>query len=207
MDDKPGEDLFSAMLNLRTWKLTNVKRKKSDDRIKIIASKFEDELDYMDKKEILTHFKDAKDYGRRIRARAIIVPDIDVDIPYTEIFGDEENENFTFEYDGDRYMVLDQYCMDPKCSCNDVTLVFLTISKDEWMDIMTGEVQFVISLSLKNSKYEVVQKRKCLNELNEITRYFLKARTNILPVLKQRYKEMKKEGRSILKERRIREQK
>jgi hypothetical protein len=85
-----------------------------------------------------------------------------------------------------------------------VTLVFVIISKDEWMDIMTGEVQFVISLSLKNSKYEVVQKRKCLNE---ITRCFLKDRTNMLPVLKQRYKEMKKEGRSIFKEGRIREQK
>jgi hypothetical protein len=48
-------------------------------------------------------------------------------VGYEEVFGEKDNEVFRFSYNNRGYFVDDQYCMNPKCKCNDAILTIFEL--------------------------------------------------------------------------------
>lgn len=197
LDDQgsPVEQLFTIRLDTLTWE---IKEKHINDKKKAdeIIKEFMDGLDQNLKTRFKFHLKKAKEYGgrhyldyvSRELANEIVAGRV---ISYQEIYGPKDSEKFVFDYSDDRYLVVDQYCMNPKCLCNEVVLIFIKI--DPKKDVQ--EPSFAIRLNVNNHKYEVDENKS--DEMASVIRYAFENRP-ILKLLKSRYHEMKTAGREII---------
>lgn len=85
--------------------------------------------------------------------------------------------------------------MNPSCKCDDVILHFVENDEREH----NNGADFVVSLSLKNKKFEILDADGISKkQVEEIVENSLKESDEAIKLLKQRYKEMKATGRKVL---------
>jgi len=110
---------------------------------------------------------------------------------YFDVFEEKKGLVLGTEVNDIKYIMYDQYCMNPSCKCDDVILIF-TESEN-------NDSEFAIRLSLKRKRYEIldiygISKR----QVDEIVKGSLKDSAEAMELLKKRYKEMKEAGKAVL---------
>lgn len=116
-------------------------------------------------------------------------------VGYVEIFGDKDSDKFFFNFNDKDYLVDDQYCMNPKCKCNEAILTFFEIKSH----LNVQNVSFIIKLGLKGNGYQVIEQGGfSKKELEDIVDFFIKNRRETVKLLSNRYQEMKEKGKEIL---------
>jgi len=114
---------------------------------------------------------------------------------YADIYGPKDTEVLDFEYGGDIYAIVDHYCMQPKCLCNDTNLQVIKINLRK----KTQETFFVLKLHLATCQYEVEEMRCTYEEMASVVNHAIMNNLQMLKALKRRYSEMKTAGREIIK--------
>lgn len=104
-------------------------------------------------------------------------------VPYQKIFG--PTSRITFNYNSQNYILEDQYCMKPTCTCDEVVLV---VYKEKAM------LFFVYRLSFKDRSVELV-KMSQNPDYEAIVNYLS---THEMDTFKSRYERMKKVGERFL---------
>jgi len=191
------EPLFKITLDTKTWEiaekdiykkgidvaeitkefmrdLNNETRAKMRDRI-VIEKGLEEPIDWLDNMPLYN------------------IPCID----YSEVFDTKMMNQIMFEYSGTDYFVIDSYCINPQCKCNDCILAFF--------DLIPGRKvsteKFAIRLKLNTGKYKIENANVISNdEIDDIFCAFLE-NTDINSLLKKRYRKMKEFGRKRIKRR------
>lgn len=181
--------LFTAMLNVESWKVEDIDNNKDVDSQSIVDD-FMKLLDEELKKKFLNRFSRAVEYGRKPPLEYVTSEMVTgkACVQYSQIFGDENIENFVFEYKDITYMVDEQYCMNPDCKCNEAMLGFIDVIPDR--PVQT--IKFAIRLDLITGNYTVENNTGSKEELDEIVKYFIETKTDNLDILKDHYTNMKK---------------
>jgi hypothetical protein len=103
------------------------------------------------------------------------------------LFSDEENKLIYID---------DQYCMNPKCKCNEVYLSFVEIDETE----SKSKHIFTLRYSINNGKYEVENSLSTEEDMKKLIKIFKQEEKETLEILKKRYKAMKNAGTKIYNE-------
>ncbi len=190
---------FKISVDIDTWEIKDQRIYIEDLDCEAMIEEFIRDIDESTKSRIKKRFEIGKQYGGD-------QPRSDLDLSaykhgesvvYTEVFDSPHYHMFTFDYDGVNYFVLDRYCINPGCKCNDVLLAFL--SQDEKND--TYKLSFLIRLSFKTGKHKIEGNHGNLNnkKAEEIYLHFMNnlcssnEENNLgLKLLKDRYKRIKK---------------
>lgn len=99
-----------------------------------------------------------------------------------EISGDVDAYPLTFQYTNkEKYFIADQYCTNPECPCNDVTLSFIRLTNRK-----LKMPEFIVRLNLKSLSYEVERSSCDLEKISDIMKYILN-KQEILETLKYRH--------------------
>lgn len=201
---EPDRIRFSFYLDLETWQ-----EKRIPERSKV-SQRFVDEFVNNLTDEMKTRYKNIY-ASRKERARKASTFTMPVDeikkgtlVSYAEVFGDTGSllyggggTGFRLEYKGKKYLIDDLYCMNPRCKCESVRLVFITDDKkkEHLIDLFTG----IFSLA---GRFEL-EEENCLCTTKEAIKIFkawVKSDPGGMDLLKVRYKEMKDIGQRILSE-------
>ncbi|WML32481.1 SEC-C metal-binding domain-containing protein [Neobacillus sp. OS1-32] len=110
---------------------------------------------------------------------------------YIEVFEEKKGLVLGTEVNDIKYIIYDQYCMNPSCNCDNVILIFVESNNND--------SEFAIRLSLKKKRYEILDiygiSRK---QVDEIVKDSLKDSEEAIGLLRKRYKEMKEAGKAVL---------
>jgi len=103
--------------------------------------------------------------------------------------------SFIVEYEEIKLFVDDQYCIDPRCECDAVRLVFLKINEETGIgnDLFTIRVPFQdeIEIDDKLTRYSK-------EEIKKIYDHWLKSDLQVMDILETRYRMMKRVGQSLV---------
>jgi preprotein translocase subunit SecA len=187
--------LFTIRLDTRTWEV----KEKPRHADKIIEE-FTNRLGKGLKNRFLSHLIKAKEYGGKHyldyvseeHAKKILSGSM---FDYQEIYGPKDSEKFLFDFDGERYLLVDQYCLNPKCPCNEVALIFIKLDRKK----DAQKPSFGIRLNVNNHKYTVEESNCKSGEMAAVIGHVLENKPEILKLLKSRYHEMRVAGKEILK--------
>ncbi|GAA0591993.1 hypothetical protein GCM10009001_05180 [Virgibacillus siamensis] len=115
---------------------------------------------------------------------------------YIDVFGDSQilaiadNQNSAVQY-----YVVDMYCMNPACKCDDVFIQF--IKNEERVNYVRAD--FTVLFSLRTKKYEIKEIAGVSEqEVNDVVMKEVRKDNEMVNMLKQRYKKMKEVGRYVL---------
>ena len=205
-DGIPLNDWFSIKLDIFTWE---VKEKKLFNKMINIHEMIDEFLKNIEehKGKIHAHFIMAKQYGGEhyldyVPESMVKVIQKGETVLYSKIFGSKDIEKFSFEFnETEKYIIDDQYCANPKCSCNEAILAF-------YRDVTSKGPQkpeFAISVNLKNQKYKIDYKQCDVDKIADIMKYLQRNKPETLSILKSRYLEMKNAGKEIMKKYEIKE--
>lgn len=193
VDNEIKDVLFEIQIDVDTWEMINYQIFRRDIDGDEMIKEFLRELDDITKGKIKKRFEVGKKIGGEV-----LREDIDYSIfqkgnlvYYAEIFNSKEFDRFTFEYKGNSYAVLDQYCTNPQCNCNDVVLIFNELDTQE----NVYSFQFDVRLKFKSGKYEVENKIDNIKnkEVDDIYKCFIQnLNDSNFKLLKERYARMKK---------------
>jgi len=194
--NKENEPLFSIKLNIDTFKVVDKtiydKSVRSDDIIDEFLIAAESEI----RDRLNENYKIVKDEDQKIlKPINQNIKELMSDgscITYAEIF--DNVETFTFRDDNDNLIYIDdQYCMSPKCHCNETFLSFIEI------DEFQGKAKnlFTLRYSLKKEKYDIEFESLNEKEVKTILKSFKTKEKQIRGKLKKRYDDMKSIGTKI----------
>jgi len=200
----PDPTWFSFCLDLNTWK-----EKRIPERSKI-SQGFVDEFINNLTDEMKTRFK--KDYAsskQRVRNAARFKMPIDeiekgTLVSYMNVFGNTgsiltggKEAGFGFENKGKEHFIDDLYCINPRCKCETVQLVFLTYDeeKNALIDLFLGIFSFKKGFTVDEEDIFCTKK-----EALKIFADWKKSEPENIGLLKHRYEEMKAIGQRILSE-------
>jgi uncharacterized protein YchJ len=109
---------------------------------------------------------------------------------YWEVF-DESGRVFSFEFahEDRRYLIVDQYCLNPTCDCQTVSLAFATTDESE----QSAEDVFAILVDLK-MKYQIEFSTIPKKKVRQIVAAWLQAQPNVQETIAYRYQKMKEVG-------------
>ncbi len=123
-------------------------------------------------------------------------------ISYAAVFGDNGSiisggtgVSFIVEYEELELYVDDQYCINPKCDCDAVRLVFLKINEE------TRIVNILFSISVPfQDEIEIDDNitRYTKEEIKKIYYHWLKSDPEIIDILETRYTMMKEVGKGLI---------
>lgn len=192
-DNKTNDELFSLKFNVDTWKLITQQIHKKDIDCDGMINEFLMGFDDKTKFIIKGRFESGKKFGGDNLKMNIDYSTLQKGKCqfYNEIFFSKEYDRFLFEYKGNTYYVLDQYCTNPKCNCNDVVLVFNTLKAQR----DSCKFKFAMRLRFKTGKYSVEDKIDNLTdeELEDNFKYFIESLNDPeLKLFKERYSRMKR---------------
>jgi uncharacterized protein YchJ len=113
---------------------------------------------------------------------------------YWEVF-DESGRVFSFEFkhEDQRYLIVDQYCLNPTCDCQTVSLAFATTDESE----KSAQDVFAIFVDLK-MKYQVEFSTIPKKKVRQIVAAWLQHQPDVREIIAYRYKKMKEVGRLAL---------
>jgi hypothetical protein len=200
---KGEEDLFSINLNLDSFKVSKTtiydKAIKADE----IIDEFLNALDQVSRDEFNNNYKIAKSTVAEDIVHSISskVKELALDgncVSFAEVF--TNLEQISISDDNNKVILIDdQYCMNPKCLCNETYLSFIEVDKED----RSGKEIFTLKFDLKKGKYETEFKACTDDYMGEIIKLFKSKQKTIHQVLKQRYKDMKIAGKHIYDEENI----
>ncbi len=190
---------FKILVDVDTWEIKEQHILIEDLDCEAMIEEFIRDVDKPTKSRIRKRFETDKQYsGDQLRQ------DLDPtayeygeSIPYAEVFDSTHYPMFTFDHSGVHYCVLDRYCIDPGCNCDDVLLEFHSQEKEDAFYRLIFEVR----LSFKTGKHIMEGKYGNLKnkELEEIYLHFMNNICSIneehdldFKLLKDRYDRMKK---------------
>ena len=130
--DKFDNRLFRLVVNYETWQLESYEALNHNLDYTEIADEFMSSLDDQFKADILSKLepKARKEHTLRDDISLSRLDDSRM-VLYSEIYHIEPFEEIFFEFNGNEYYVLDQYCPKPKCDCKDVVLTFYLIEEEK----------------------------------------------------------------------------
>ncbi len=190
---------FKIMVDVDTWELIGQHIYLQDLDCEAMIEEFIRDIDKPTKSKIRKRFETGKQYGGdQLRQ------DLDrtaykhgESVIYAEVFNSTHYSRFTFDHDGVSYNVLDRYCINPGCKCDDVLLEFH--SQDKKDDIY--RLNFEVRLNFKTGKHKIEGKYGNLNN-KEVEERYLHFMNNLcssneendldFKLLEDRYGRMKK---------------
>jgi hypothetical protein len=202
----PNQIRFSFGLDLGTWQVCEDTKdiKQTNALVDEFLHDLSDEMKAMFQKKRET----IKQRNRKLANFTMPVEDIKCGrlISFSEIMSDRKGDydgfpayGFQFAHEGQTYLIDDLYCPNPKCKCNEVHLMFLNYSKRTGETATATEI-FLAELSFDGKKREFPELVKFSeSQAEELVRLWLHTEPDILDDLKQRYKEVKKITKRILK--------
>ncbi len=190
---------FKITVDLDTWEIKDQHIYIEELDCEAMIEEFIRDIDKPTKLIIKKRFETGKKYGGDQPRQDL---DLSVythgeSVVYSEVFNSIHYDRFTFDYDGVNYYVLDRYCINPGCKCDDVLLEFL--SQDKRDD--TYKLNFMIWLSFKTGKHKIEGSHGNLNnkKIKEIYLHFMNNLCSSneendldFKLLKDRYERMKK---------------
>lgn len=113
---------------------------------------------------------------------------------YWEVFG-ESGSLFSFEveHEKQKHLILDQYCLNPECDCQNTSMAFTTYNENERF----AKDVFGIFLDLK-MKYQIEFSEIPKKKLRQIVASWLQNQPDVPEIIAHRYKKMKEVGRLAL---------
>lgn len=184
IESKKNEIAFSVKLNYENWEIKTYEVYREDvnclELIDELRSSMCDEI-----KEKILSLKgefSSKDDIEKLNIDYLELQERTV-VHYNEIF---QSEQFLFEYTNISYIVVDYYCSNHKCTCNDVLLDFLVVKENVARDIPTVKIR----LSFRNGKHKIEMKDDNVTNkyADELYEEFLKLLGNKgIKLLKERY--------------------
>jgi len=198
-----GQLLFTVKLNIDTLRVIDKVSYDLSVKIDEIIAEFITDFDLLIKDRFNKNDKISKGLEDETIVKPISQKAIDLTlngscVAYSEIFEDVEIINFRDEKSNMIY-VDDQYCMNPKCPCNEAFISFIAVNEVN----KTGENIFTLRYNLKNGKYDVESMMCTDNYMNGVLKYFKKEEKQIRENLKKRYRDMKAMGKQIYNENKI----
>ena len=160
--------------------------------------------------EMKTHFKEnyAAHKERLRKASTFTMPAEEIKngtlVSYSDVFGNTDSISsggrgigYSFKNKGKEYYIDDLYCINPRCKCESVHLVFLTYDeKEEYIfDLFLGILSFKKGIEIDEENSGCTTK-----EAIKIFKAWKKSDSGITDSLKRRYKQMKEIGQRILSE-------
>lgn len=194
--NKENEPLFSIKLNIDTFKVVDKtvydKSVRTDDIIDEFLTAVESEI----RDRLNKNYKIVKDEDKKmlkpINQNIKELISNGNCISFAEIF--DNVETFTFRDDNNNLIYIDdQYCMSPKCHCNETFLSFIEI------DELQGKAKnlFTLRYSLKKEKYDIEFESFNEEEVKSVVKSFKTKEKQIRVKLKRRYDDMKSIGTKI----------
>jgi uncharacterized protein YchJ len=119
-------------------------------------------------------------------------------VSYNEVL---ENSDSILFRDEENILIYvdDQYCMNPKCLCNETFLSFVQINEKD----SKSELIFTIRYKLKNGQYEVEFKACTEERMKDLIKTFKEEEKQVQEELKQRYRTMKGVGEKVYAENKV----
>jgi hypothetical protein len=198
-----GKVLFSVKLNLDTFKVLDKASYDMSIMVDEIIEEFLTDLDMVIGDRFNKNYRIGKGLEDEKSVKPISQKVIDLTlngscVAFNEIFDNVETITFRDEKNNLIY-IEDQYCMSPKCLCNETFISFIVVNEVNGK----GDNVFTLKYSLKNGKYDV-ESKYCADEyMNDILKSFKKEEKQIREKLKKRYRDMKVIGKQIHNENRI----
>lgn len=195
---------FSFSLDLETWQEKRIQRRST------VSQRFVDEFINNLTDEMKTRFK--KNYAihkeSERKASTFTMPVEEIKngtlVSYTDVFGSTDSVSsggrgigYSFENKGKEYYIDDLYCINPRCKCESVHLVFLTYDEkiENITDLFVGSLSFKKGIEIDEENTFCTKK-----EAIKIFQDWKKSDPGVIDSLKARYKEMKEIGQRILSE-------
>jgi SEC-C motif-containing protein len=205
IDEENNEEkmLFKVVLNIDTLKVIDKVSYDMSVKVDEIIDEFLTDFDLPIKDRFNKNDKISKGLKGETSVKPISPKATDLTlngrcVAFSEIFDNVEIINFRNGKNNLIY-VDDQYCMNPKCLCNETFISFIVVNEVD----QTGENVFTLRYSLKNGKYDV-ESKICADEyMNDILKSFKKEEKQIRENLIKRYRDMKVIGKQIHKENKI----
>ncbi len=121
-----GRKLCSFDLNVKTW-LPDRMYEESGENDRAYMNEFIDVLDTTLKRRIRARWRQAK----RPSTSAVEVPRAEAEHRFPVVYGEvfPEMPAFFVELGTRRFVIADQYCVDPECDCNEFALTMMDISQ------------------------------------------------------------------------------
>ncbi len=192
VDNKIEDELFNIQINVDSWETISYQVIRKDIDCDDMYREFIRDIDDKTRLIIKKRFEDGKRFGGEL-----LKENIDYDairrneaICYAEVFNSKDYDRFFFKYNGIDFAVLDSYCTNPKCHCNDVTLIFYEMDPSR----ETSSFFFALQSKFKRGKYKVVNKLDRVNsrEIKDLYNYFMEHLNDPgFELLKKRYARMK----------------
>jgi len=192
---------FSLRLDVRTWQ-----EKRIPGRSKVIQRLVDEFIDNLTD-EIKIRFKEHYDLKKEnaLNASKFKMPIDEINkgalVSYSDVFGKTGSVlsggngfGFGFEYEGGNYIIVDLYCINPRCKCKSIHLVFMDCNKEKSVlsDLFTGILSFKNAFKIENNP-------GCTKkEAKNIFKYWKAGDPGAIDILKNRYKRMKKIGQGLV---------
>jgi len=193
---------FDITLDHFTWqeKRKKIRPKKVQSLIDEFVSDLSDEM----KSEFKEKYNNTKSESRNIAKFEMSVDDVYSGemVSYAAVFNDNGSimsggtgVSFIVEYEDLELYVDDQYCINPKCDCDAVRLVFLKINEE------TRIVDILFSFSVPfQDEIEIDDNitRYTKEEIKKIYDHWLKSDPEIIDILETRCTMMKEVGKGLI---------
>jgi hypothetical protein len=113
---------------------------------------------------------------------------------YWEVFGKPGDYfSFEFEYENQKYLIVDQYCLNAECDCQTISLAFAAVDEKS----NAAEDAFAIFIEL-NMHYKIEFSKYPKKKAREIADAWLRSVPNLQEDIAYRYLKMKEVGRLTL---------
>lgn len=199
-NNNEGKILFSVRLSLDTFEVLDKAVYEKGIKADEIVRELLEDLGDMVRIRFNTHYKIAKGMDEEKQSENISPKIRELImmgncISYNEVY--EVSESIFFR-DGENNLIYfdDQYCMNPKCLCNEVYLSIIEIDETN----TNNRHIFTLRYNLKNGNYEVEFKACTEERMKDVIKSFKQEEKEIQRKLKQRYKTMKSVGEKVYRE-------
>jgi hypothetical protein len=197
-----GEKLFKINIDYDAWRVNSTEIHSDGD-----ADYFEIISEFMrcygEETETTNIFREAARNAVLAKENALkddidfSVVNVDRMVYYSDIYNAGVFRQISFTVAGNRYFVLDDYCVNPRCNCSDIVLAFFMVTG---MDVK-GKPVLVLKLDIKKKKYKVAEKNPEITDVNLFYKscldFFEFAGFDGFEVFKKRYALMRKWGETM----------
>jgi hypothetical protein len=188
---------FAIKLSLKDWQFEILdNRHAPQEKVKAILSEFQNDLAPQFKERFQKRYQRVKDFAKRALKFNLSEDEIlsGAMCGYWEVFGDSQNVfSFEFEHENQKYLILDQYCLNPTCDCQNISIIFTAYDEKKG----AADDVFGIFLDLK-MKYKIEFSEIPKKKLRQMVAAWLQNQPDIPEIIAYRYKKMKEVGRLTL---------
>jgi hypothetical protein len=195
---------FSMVLHFDDWHTKISDRSHvSKEKLQAILAEFSRGLTPELKERFRNHYREARRMAKQAAQFELSEAEIKSGAQrgYWEVYGEPGAFfSFEFDYENQKYLIGDQYCLNPDCDCQRAFITFTTIDPRA----KSSKNVFGIFLDFK-AQCEIAFSEYPESKLREIASAWLQRQPELLNVLAYRYKQMKAVGRQVLERNRKRQ--